>query len=143
MIKILIFGVMLISSTAQGKEQQIQCPARYPADVVHLPEVPKGWDGQGRVSGNLPLLGASYAEGPITDQSYGEMLGGPDIKTKDGFEARYVTGSQIKGKWILCRYGNDGNVELFHRVSGDVTQCVIRTKRPKFPKDLIVTATCK
>ena len=143
MIKLILFGATLIFSTAQGKELQLQCPARYPSEVLDLREVPKGWDGQGRVSGALPLLGASYVEGPITGESYAEIIGSGDIKTKEGSEARYFMDGQIKEKWILCRYGNDGNVELFHRVPSDATQCVIRTKRPKLPHLTVVQITCK
>lgn len=142
MIKIVLVGALLTSSNAQGKEVHIQCPARYPASFVNLPDVPKGWDGQARVSGGVLLLGATYVEGEITRDSYGEMIGGPERKTKTGFERRYSTDGQIKDKWILCRYGDDGAIELFHRVPADITQCVIKTKPQKLPKDLIVTATC-
>jgi hypothetical protein len=143
MMKTLLLSAILISSTARGKEVQIQCPGRYPVDVVQLTDVPKGWDGQGRVRGQISLLGASYVEGPITGQSYGEMIGGQEIKTKYGLERRYRTDGQIKEKWLLCRYGGDGSIELFHRVPADITQCLITTKPQKFPKDLIVTATCE
>lgn len=143
MIKILLFGAALMSSTTQGKEIHIQCPARYPTSFATLPAIPKGWDGQARVSGGVLLLGATYVEGEITRDSYGEMIGGPEIKTRNGLERRYPTNGQIKDKWILCRYGDDGAIELFHRVPADITQCVINTKPQKFPKDLIVTARCK
>lgn len=143
MIKILLLGAFFVSSAVQGKEVHIQCPARYPANFVNLPDVPKGWDGQARVSGGVLLLGATYVEGEITRDSYGEMIGRPEIKTKSGFERRYPTDGQIKDKWILCRYGDDGAIELFHRVPADITHCVIRTNPQKFPKDLIVNATCK
>lgn len=143
MIKILLIGALLFSSTVQGKEVHIQCPGRYPANFVNLPDIPKGWNGQARVSGGVLLLGATYVEGEITRDSYGEMIGGPEIKTKSGFERRYPTDGQIKDKWVLCRYGDDGAIELFHRVPAAITQCVIRTKPSKFKQDLLVTATCK
>ena len=143
MIKILLFGAIFVSSTAQGKDQQIQCPARYPLNVVHLKDVPKGWNGEGYVRGALPLLGASYVEGPITGSSYGEIIGGPERKTKDGSEKRYNMDGQIKEKWIVCRYGNDGNIELFHRVAAESTQCVIRTRQPDPPNLPVVNITCK
>ena len=143
MLKILLLGAILVSSGARGTEVQVKCPARYPADVVQLKDVPKGWDGQGRVSGKVLLSGASYVEGPITEQAYAEIIGGEDIKTKDGYESHYNLNGQVKEKWILCVYGRDGNIELFHRVPADVKHCVIKTKHQKFPKDLIVTATCK
>ena len=145
MIRIPLYIAILGSSAAHGAEQRITCPDRYPAvDFVRLAEVPKGWDGEGQVSGSLPLIGAGLVAGPITGGSKGEMIGSGKIKTKEGYETRFPFDGQMKEKWIACAYGIGGSVELFHRVAVDAkTQCVIKTKRQKFPHNPIVTATCK
>lgn len=117
-------------------------PPRYPTAVVGLPQIPKGWDGQGQVRGALPLLGASYVEGPISGGSYAEIVGAGEVKTKTGYEKRYQLDGEFSEKWIVCRYGNDGSVELFHRVATTATQCVIRTTQSMLPKLPVIQATC-
>jgi len=91
----------------------------------------------------LTLSGASYVEGSIAGTAYAEVKGGGEFKTREGFEKRYLLDANTKEKWIVCRYGNDGNVELFHRVQPDATECVIQTRRPVFPKLHLVKVTCK
>lgn len=138
-MKIILLGALLISSSVQGALQQVQCPARYPAEVIRIKDVPKGWDGESQVRGNLPLDAGGFVSGPITGSSKGEMMGSGDIKTKDGFEARYLLDERIQERWFYCGYGG---VELFHRISSKATQCVIKTI-PRKTSKLDIRITCE
>jgi hypothetical protein len=141
---LLIVAILSSSSAAMGAEQIITCPERYPSgDYVQLADVPKGWDGEGRVTGSLPLIGAGFYAGPEVGGVRGEMMG-VGKKTKDGWETRFPMDAQMKEKWIACTYGQGGSVELLHRVAPAAqTLCVVITKKRKFPNKPIVTATCK
>ena len=138
-MKILLLSALLISATAHGAQQQVQCPARYPAEVIRLSGVPNGWDGEDQLRGKLPLDGEGFVIGPITGSSKGEMMGSGDIKTKDGFETRYLLDGRIKERWFYCGYGG---VELFHRISKKATQCVIKTTPRKYSR-LDIGIDCK
>lgn len=138
-MKLLLLGAFFISSSAQGAPQDIQCPVRYPTEVIRLSDVPKGWDGESQVRGNVPLDAGGFVIGPITGPSKAEMMGSGDVKTKSGFESRYLLDERIKERWFYCGYGG---VELFHRISSAATQCVITTTPHKTSK-LDIRITCK
>lgn len=143
MKQLLFFALAFASNSANATEQHITCPPRYPSQLIKIAEVPKGWDGEGQIRNNRPLLGAGFVVGPIAEDSKAEWIGSGQIKTKSGTETRFRTDASIREKWIFCSYGNDGSVELYHRINELTTLCVIKTERPTFPADRKVTIVCK
>lgn len=137
MMKIRLIGLLLLSATAQAREQQIQCPIRYPTQDVRLADVPKGWDGVGTVRAGSLLEGAGLIDGP--EEGRAEMIGSGAIKTKEGFETRFVVSAGEKR--FFCSYG--GGVELFHRIAVEATHCVIKTKRHKVSVARDIKIVCK
>ncbi len=142
MKRIFLFVLSIVSNFASAAEQHITCPARYPLATIRIADVPEGWDGEGQVSAHNRLIGAGFFLGSIEESSKGEMIGVGRIKTKDGYENRFPIPDGVFEKWVVCRYGNSGNIELYHRVTAKAKHCVIRTKVLKFPEIPTVNITC-
>ncbi|NHZ96169.1 STY0301 family protein [Massilia sp. CCM 8734] len=138
-MKMPVIGVVVfLASAAHGAEQKIQCPVRYPVQSVKLAEVPKGWDGKGKVGANLLLSGGGVFTG--SDEDRAELMGGASIKTKEGHEVTYPL--TVGEKWFFCNYGG-GGIELLHRIAASATQCVVKTKRVKPGENPDVSISCK
>lgn len=66
-MKILLFAALFLSLPTHAAEQRIECPARYLANDIKLPET-GSWDA-GLVIGQLPLEGAGMATGPLEQRA--------------------------------------------------------------------------
>lgn len=137
MTRILLIAGFFLTSTAQGVEQHIQCPKRYPVHEARIEEVPEGWAGLGMVPAGMPLENAGAIDGPYSGVR--AELRGSDQKTKDGSEHSFVFGQ--KEKWIYCGYG--GTLELLHRVAPEASHCVIKYVRKKASDRPDINITCR
>lgn len=139
-MKIILLAVLSLPVAAPAAEQRIECPARYPAADVMLPETGK-W-ATGRVLGRRPLEGGGMLIGPLEQQ--GELRGS-DERIKDGFRTSFGFNPEQDppGKWFLCYYGRDGSVQLAQRVTDTATSCTLTHKTKKFPLEPDVWITCR
>jgi len=139
-MKILLLAAVLLASPTRAAEQHIECPARYPVEVIKLPETGK-WD-TGLVMGQLPLEGGGMATGPLARRA---ELRGSERKIKSGFETRFGfnRNEDPPEKWFLCYYGAGGSVQLAQRVADTTTECTLTHEKKKFPHEPKIQVSCQ
>ncbi|MEW6369490.1 MAG: STY0301 family protein [Pseudomonadota bacterium] len=136
-MKLLLLAALSLALPAQATEQRIECPARYPAEDIMLPQTGE-WT-TGLVPAGIPLEGGGMLAGPIDQR--GELRGS-EQRIKGGFITSFAFEREQKppGKWFICHYGH---VQLARRVADTTTACELTYKERKFPNEPDVRLICR
>jgi len=136
-MKTLLFAIFSLCLPAFAAEQHIECPARYPAEDIALPQSGQ-WE-TGLVPAGIPLDGGGMYAGPI--QRRGELRGS-ERRIKGGSVTHFgfERDQRPPGRWFVCYYGH---VQLMRRVADTATACKLTHKNPTFPDAPTVKLTCR
>jgi len=111
-------ALLLICTTAWA--QELRCP-----QTVDGPKT-------------AALVAGAVRVGPAEDRV--ELAGGDMRQTRNGYEIVYHFPGHEE-KWLMCAYGNDGEIQRFLPMSGAATECKLRVRESK--RAVSARMTCK
>jgi len=139
-MRFLLIAAVFLAFSAHAAELRLECPARYPAADVTLPQT-GNWD-TGLVVGQLPLVGAGMSIGPLAQR--GELRGS-EQRIKSGFRTQFKFDREQEPpeKWFLCYYGAGGQVHLARRAADTTTSCTLTHEKKRFPHEPKIQVSCQ
>ncbi len=121
---IAIAGIVSIG-LCQAAPQRFQCPEEIDPQAITI-AAPAGWHPYPAFP--LQLLGAGMSAGAPESEAH---LRGEPLDAKGG-KTLYELGSiRVEdGKWLDCRYGDSGEIQMSRRLDDSLKRCTITHARP-------------
>lgn len=130
--------ILLASVIATAAAVEVpQCPGELGAAAVQVHPNP-GWTGV--VPTRLILSGAGVVMGPANIQPRAELRGDYRKIGKYVTETAYP-GMASREKWLICSYGQGGELEQAYRLPAAIDRCIIRITRNQY-NDTDVLVSC-
>ena len=100
-----------------------QCPAEISGDLIRVQAVQTGW--RGLASRRLLLDRAGIVIGPVNDVARAELRGGERRIDARRTQTRFSGLREQGQKWLVCSYGQGGDIEQVYRLPAPIDQCAI------------------
>lgn len=128
---------LLCAAANVAMAQVPQCPGELSANSIQLRPAP-GWTGV--VTARLLLSGAGIVNGRPDVEARAELRGDARHISKQVTETVYpgLAGAE---KWLICAYGQGGELEQAYRLPAAADRCTIRIARNR-NKDTAVSVSC-
>jgi hypothetical protein len=135
----LFYSLALVSLLSTGQivraaEMTAECPSRIPGTVVKQNQPIDGWTV--KVAEQLHLSGSGMLAGAPETETY--LV--PSRQTKDTHTYGFNKGDGER--WLWCRYGGAGGVELAKRLDDKATTCTITNKTKKRENTMTASVSC-
>ncbi|MBB5607421.1 MULTISPECIES: STY0301 family protein [unclassified Janthinobacterium] len=114
-----------------------QCPGELSANSIQVRPAP-GWTGV--VTTRLLLSGAGIVNGRPDVEPRAELRGDTRQISKQVTQTAYpgLAGTE---KWLICAYGQGGELEQAYRLPAAADHCLIRVARNR-NKDITISISC-
>lgn len=132
----LLYAVAL-SSHAQTSPE---CPAAIQPESIRLNAIPAGWTTY--VAAPLYLHSAAPMDG--SPDQLGELAGFKQEKIPGGWRHRYdLDISFPQGKWLVCRYGESGQITLSRQLDDSIRSCSFSYRKGEHVGEKRITIACR
>ena len=122
---VLVFSGVMQQSF--GADRVIQCPLEIEGASVQIVPAPNGWTAFSPHT--LTLNAAGFMDGPPADMADLKPYSIKKNKAGSTETWRFDDGPLIKGRWVSCDYGRDGDVTLSREVPDDTLECTVDYKK--------------
>ena len=118
-----------------------QCPAEISGDLVRVQPVQNGW--QGLAARRLLLDRASIVIGPADVVARAELRGDERRLGAHQTQTRFAGLREQKQKWLVCSFGQGGDIEQAYRLPDAIDQCAMTTTDNRSANRHEVRVVCK
>lgn len=122
-MKILVALAIGTLTLHEAFAQVPQCPAEIGGDLVRVQPVQTGWHGLS--AKRLLLDHAGIVTGPLVDVARAELRGNEQRLGPRTTRTRFVGLRDQQQKWLVCSYGQGGDIEQIYRLPASIDQCAI------------------
>jgi hypothetical protein len=137
---VLVFAAALLR-VGSAAEAAPQCPPQLDGKLVQVQSAQPGWKGISATRFNLER--ATVVLGPPDIVARAELHGDEQRINKHEVRTLYSGLATEREKWIVCTYGQDGNVEQAYRLPDTVSQCAIKIALNRVANRNDVSISCK
>lgn len=103
--------------------QVSQCPAEISGDLIQVQPAQTGW--HGLASRRLRLDRAGIVIGPVDVVARAELRGGERRIDARRTQTWFSGLREQEQKWLVCSYGQGGDIEQAYRLPAAIDQCAI------------------
>ena len=122
-MKILVALAIATFTLHNAVAQVPQCPAEISGDLIRVQPVQTGW--HGLASRRLLLDRAGIVIGPADIAARAELRGGERRIDTRRTQTRFSGLREQEQKWLVCSYGQGGDIEQVYRLPAAIDQCAI------------------
>ena len=132
-------ALILSLATTSPATQGIACPNELAASAIAVTQAPAGWTGF--VPAKLMLHEVGISTGALEDRA--TLLGDYRKLTRGAFTVTYssLRGWTDRERWLMCQYGDGGDIVLATRLPHAVDSCVISYARDRYG-DRVIKIAC-
>jgi len=136
---LLAYAVASMALTVRAETTPV-CPTAIQPESIQFNAIPAGWTGY--VAAPLYLHHAAPMDGP--PEELGELAGFKQEKIPGGWRHRYDLDMNFpKGKWLVCRYGESGQVTLSKQLDDSIRTCNFSYRNGEHVGENRISITCK
>ncbi|WP_408014820.1 STY0301 family protein [Rugamonas rivuli] len=115
-----------------------QCPTEISASAVQIKSSP-GW--RGLVPTRLLLANAGLVIGPPDLEPRAELRG-DYTQLNARLEKTTYSGLASREKWLICSYGQGGEIEQAYRLPESIDRCIVRRSRNQYNEVGVEVSCC-
>ncbi len=135
-----LFWLLYAVELTAHAETSPECPAAIQPESIQLRAIPAGWATY--VAAPLYLHSATPMDG--SPDQLGELAGFKQEKIPGGWRHRYdLDMSFPKGKWLVCRYGESGQVTLSRQLEDSIRSCSFSYRKGEHVGENRITIACR
>lgn len=121
-VDLLIVGLAVVGMEHAAAETP-QCPTELDGKLIRVQPAQTGW--QGLAAKKVVLESAGIVIGPPDVFARAELRGSEKRINRNTSQTKFSGLQDQDQKWLICSYGQGGNLEQAYRLPDRMNQCVI------------------